>query len=106
MTGQNEYVLSVFAKLMRINKENLTLVLIQCSEVLNKYDIRHLTNIGIPILYLNLKTKQQVLDYILNEVKECISTIQNHDFRKSQKEFRRLGRSVDKLITKIGLVFN
>lgn len=95
MTGLNKYVLSIYSRWMlgqQLNEYRLDLILQQCRDHLSNQDIRQLSNTGVPVAYLKLQTKQEVLNHILNEVKEFIPVLQ--DRRKTQKAFNRLGRAI------------
>ena len=97
MTGNNKYVLSVYSKWVlnqSLSESRLDTILMQCRETLHNRDIMQFSNIGVPVAYLKLKTKQEVLDYILNEVRETIPVLQER--RKTQKAFNRLGRAITK----------
>lgn len=99
MTGNNKYVLSVYSKAslnMSLSESRLDLILMQCQETLHNRDIMQLSSIGVPVGYLKLSTKKQVLDYILNEVKESVPFLQER--MKTQKAFNRLGRAITKQI--------
>ena len=101
MTGNNKYVLSIYSKWLlnrSLEESKLDLILMQCRDELTMQDIRQFSNIGIPVVSLNLKIKQGVLDYILHEVKEAIPVLQNRPLRKSQKAFDRLGKAITKQI--------
>lgn len=95
MTGSNKYVLSIYSRWMlgqQLTQSRLDLILQQFRDHLSNQDIRQLSIAGVPVAYLKLQTKQEVLDHILNEVKEFIPILQ--DRRKTQKAFNRLGRAI------------
>lgn len=101
MTGSNKYVLSIYSRWMtgqQLNKSRLDLTLQQCQDHLSNQDIRQLINTGVPVAYLKLQTKQEVLDHILNEVKEFIPIARNLNFRQSTKAINRLRKAMIKSI--------
>lgn len=86
MTGSNKYVLSIYSRWMlgqQLTQSRLDLILQKCRDHLSNQDIRQLSNTGVPVAYLKSQTKQEVLDHILNEVKEFIPILQ--DRRKRRK---------------------
>ena len=102
MTGQNKYVLSVFAKIYRTDKKDLETVLLNCKDILTKQDFMQLQNASIPTHRLNLKTKEDVLNYILGEVKFYINQCKNinHPYNR-ERAFNKLVASISNKFKKV-----
>lgn len=99
MTGSNKYVLSVYSKWVlnqSLSESRLDVILMQCQDKLKMQDIHQLVNIGVFSGYSRISTKQDVLDYILNEVRDIIPGLQER--RQMQKAFNRLGRAITKQV--------
>ncbi len=102
MTGNNKYVLSVYSKWILykdLKESRLHFILLKCQENLTIQDIRQLDNIGIPVSCLKLTTKQEVLDYILNEVKEFVPYIQPKGIRRIPKAVQRISYHAKKIFS-------
>ncbi|MDR1459886.1 MAG: hypothetical protein LBI60_06700 [Bacteroidales bacterium] len=92
MTGENKVVLKIFALYRNIDLGNLDLTIKMCHDALNRQDVMQLINMKIPAY--KLATKENVLNYILNEVESLTPKVQEK--RSLQKALKRLKRAINK----------
>lgn len=97
MTGKNKYVLSVYAKMICVDYQNLKFAILNCQDTLSITDKRQFAMNGIPVDKIN--TKDQLLEYILTEVKKWVPVAQNQWGRKNRKVVDNLSRLIKKSLS-------